>query len=148
MALRWQATKCAKHVLGLWRPAQPDTDGRLREAACYSCLRFKSRLSNVALLRGPSPIVLDLFDHATKSDFAYIMDWKDTDFNFIFVEEINSDGGGVNKALQGLSVDDTVEALKRAIATELRTPQQWSSVTVFNAAQEMDKRELLCGLRM
>jgi len=68
-------------------------------------------------------------------------DWKAAEdmesHDFLYMEEINSNDG-TSSRLSGINPSATVQDLKKAIATELKNPAAWSSVSVVFANQELN----------
>jgi len=60
--------------------------------------------------------------------------------DFLYVEEINSNDGE-SRRLTGISTSHTVQFLKRAIASELRSPQTWSQIMLVYVNQELSDRK-------
>lgn len=73
--------------------------------------------------------------------------WKDAEEaehrDFLYVEEINS-SDGESKRLTGIPTSQTVEYLKRTIASELRSPQSWSQIMLVYVDRELSDRK--CGV--
>lgn len=70
-------------------------------------------------------------------------DWKaaeDAEYrDFFYIEELSSNDGTTQR-LTGISVTETVQHLKRAIAQHLGNPGSWSSITVIYTGQELTNR--------
>lgn len=73
-------------------------------------------------------------------------DWKAADEaecrDFLYIEEINSNDG-TSRRLTGIKTTQSVQDLKKAIATELNNPQGWNSVSVAFADKELSDRECI-----
>ena len=63
-------------------------------------------------------------------------DSKWTGGDFLYVEELNANDGE-SKRLNGISISQTVEALKRKIAIELGNVNLWTGISVAFIGQEL-----------
>jgi hypothetical protein len=70
-------------------------------------------------------------------------DWKAAEQesyrDSLYIEELNSNDG-TSRRITGIKTTDTVETLKRRIATDLRNPQGWNSLAVAFAGQDLNSR--------
>lgn len=55
----------------------------------------------------------------------------------LYIEELNANDGA-SQRIADIKTTDTVEALKRCIASTLRSPLSWSSIEVAFAGQELN----------
>jgi hypothetical protein len=73
-------------------------------------------------------------------------DWKPENEgecqDFLYIEEINSNDG-TSQRLTGINTSQSVKDLKKAIATELKNPEGWQSVSIAFADKELSDREFV-----
>ena len=62
-------------------------------------------------------------------------------FNFLYVEEATAEGGESRRI--NFRTSQTVEALKRLIAAELRVQNDWSKIDLVSAGRELTERTLV-----
>jgi hypothetical protein len=60
--------------------------------------------------------------------------------DFLYIEEIDSNEGR-SRRLTGISTSQTVQHLKRTIASDLKNPQCWNSLQVAFAGQALSDRK-------
>jgi len=65
------------------------------------------------------------------SEWSFVTD-SETGGNFLYVEEVNSDNGDSTR-LSNIPMTDTVEALKKRIATQLGNAGAWENLALFAA---------------
>ena len=65
--------------------------------------------------------------------------------DFLYIEEVNSNDG-ISQRLTGIKTTQSVRDLKKAIATELKNPEGWSSISLAFADKELSDRESILDI--
>jgi hypothetical protein len=60
--------------------------------------------------------------------------------NFLYIEEVNSNDT-TSRRISGITTIQSVEDLKKSIASTLGHPDGWSSISVAFAGQDLSERE-------
>jgi hypothetical protein len=81
----------------------------------------------------------------TGTDWKQALDGEIQDF--LYIEEINSNDG-TSRRITGIKTTQSVQDLKQAIATELRNPEGWDSISVAFADKELSNREYISIWRL